>query len=133
MILCVCRRGNVRSATCATVLKDCFGRSDVFAAGLETTTYVVMDMLGKMSTDIYVVGEQDLLVNFLSRYPQLESRAHLLNVGDDRWAVPMHPDLVRHILDELNAFGFAMFPPLSYSSTDKYLDAVLKVWIEKHE
>lgn len=106
MIICICARGNVRSATAAMVLREFFGVSDVFAIGVETMSAGFLHRVGKgEETRIILVGENKLAERFDAAYPEL-SRSHL-DIGPDYWMMPAHPDLVTKLIAGLSEMGFA--------------------------
>lgn len=98
MILCLCQRGNVRSATLMTMLRDLYGESDVIATGVETTKPETLQQLMSIADRIYVVGDESLFV----RLPidQTVSFIHI-NIGTDKWLHPMHPDLIQVLIKAL--------------------------------
>ena len=101
MILTICQRGNVRSATLAVILKDWLGYKDVIALGVETTMPETLAMLMGQAMTVFVVGDEGLL----SRIPHSTS-VHFVDVGVDKWLQPMHPSLVSALLFWLVNHGF---------------------------
>lgn len=103
--LTVCERGNVRSVTCAIILKDLYMQDDVIPMGVTTTSDETLGMLMDWATRIYIVGT----VRGIER---LDTVTHLntthLDVGVDSWGQPMNPELVSMIIAELQSkAGFA--------------------------
>lgn len=96
MILCLCQRGNVRSATLACMLRDVYGLTDVVATGVDTTSPDVLEALLRMADRRYVIGDVSLLHKIPSGYMVTH-----IDIGHDRWMHPLHPDLIRAIFDAL--------------------------------
>ncbi len=116
MILCICHRGNVRSATAAAVLKDLFNQS-AFAIGTHTFSAEDIDDLAAFADTIYVVGEASMLLELPER---VRNRATLIDIGPDIWMFPMHPDLVSKLA---NIFIDKRHYPINYPSAEAYLAA----------
>lgn len=122
--LCLCERGSVRSVTLASVLKDYYGYADVLAAGLATTTKVTLGLLRAWAQLVIVVGNVDLAV---LAYEKGLRDIKLLDVGTDRWLMPMHPDLVGEIVLMLERTGLPRVA-IYYSNKETYLRAVNAAW-----
>ena len=100
-ILTVCERGNVRSVTVASILKDFYGLQDVLAMGVGVTTDETRHMLTEWADYILIVGQSELMEVFKGH-----DNVYHLDVGYDSWLRPMHPDLVEYVLDELSELDF---------------------------
>ncbi len=113
-ILCLCQRGNVRSATAAVILRDFFGVNDVIATGVETTTPETMQVFVDWANHVLVCGDESLMDGvkpFHRHYfyhpaaGEIEdNRAKFIhiNIGADIWMKPMHPDLVAKLVPLLD-------------------------------
>jgi hypothetical protein len=101
MILCLCQRGNVRSATLAAILRDVYGLQDVIATGVDTTSADVLINLAYHSDKIFVIGDTSLIERLP---PQITNAVHI-DIGPDRWQHPMHPDLIKTIFVALESIG----------------------------
>lgn len=101
MILCLCQRGNVRSATLAAMLRDVYGLQNVIATGVDTTTGFALGRLMGMAEKIYVIGDASLLTDL----PDQDNITHI-DIGPDRWLHPLHPDLIRTIFAALETIGY---------------------------
>lgn len=98
-ILCLCQRGNVRSATAAVILRDFFGVDDVIATGVQTTTPETMTHFASWADAILVCGDESLKPTV---DPFLESKIAIIPIGADIWGKPMHPDLVAKLVPLLD-------------------------------
>lgn len=129
MILCICQRGNVRSATTAQVLRDFFGLRDVFATGIDTTSAEMLHKLCEMGPMIVTVGDQnvyDKVRNMCTNIP-----VTYLNVGEDRWLMPGHPALVAVLVHKLLEAGFV--PAGTFEAKpDVYIAAHTAAWNRIH-
>lgn len=123
--LVICQRGNVRSVTVATVLKDLIGLQDVIAVGMETTSTQAMDMLVTWADKVIIAGEVDLLGGMLVAHAKV---VILHEVGKDIWGQAMHPELVKLVLDGLERIGYPMTGGPFYHSKETYLSAVESVY-----
>ena len=103
MIICLCQRGNVRSATTAQVLRDFFGIGNVMATGIQTTSRDTLQFLAA-NADIIIIGDEGLVAQFRAICP--DARFIHLNIGIDRWMMPAHPDLVETVTRALQDAGF---------------------------
>ena len=88
-ILCICQGGNVRSVTLAYVLKYGYG-IDALAAGWEPNPPETLEMLGAWADHVFIADE----VMREKLPPALQSRAHTIPVGPDRWFMSLHPELL---------------------------------------
>jgi hypothetical protein len=131
MILTLCQRGAVRSATCAAILRDCFGQFDVVATGIDTTTPGVMLKLCEMADRILIVGDSGLVNLFNSEYPEFLNYSHI-DVGVDVWMMPMKPSLVEAIIQKLLAAGWDANHVPIYGSISNYIAAVHWAWENHH-
>ncbi len=90
LILCVCRRGNVRSACAARLLKDNWSLPDVVALGVDTTTPETWALLGPAAKAIVVVADQPIYDRVPSEY---RVKTIHLDIGDDTWGNSFNGDL----------------------------------------
>lgn len=107
--LTVCERGNVRSVTCAIILKDLYMQDNVIPVGVTTTDYDTLHMLGFWADRIFIMGD----VTGIEHFPKLHLAPLVrhLDIGKDVWGQPMNPELVAAIIRELQAkAGFADMP-----------------------
>lgn len=98
-ILCCCYGGNCRSVALARILKGYHGQRDVIAMGLGHTSDATKKVLFDWSEVVVVVGEQELL-KLLP--PDRLRHAIWINVGQDRWYNPFHPELETLIVPVVN-------------------------------
>ena len=124
MILTVCQRGNVRSATLATVLKDYYGQKDVIPVGYETTSPDVMKHLCDLATVVFITksGMEAHIP------PHFYHKVVLVDIGDDIWGQPMHPEIVRRCLEARLVF---IHSPRVYESAEVYAQANERVFYAK--
>lgn len=98
-ILCVCRRGNVRSVAVARSLKEDHGLCAI-AVGFETCDAEAMRLLCGWARVIAVVREE-----FASRIPdEFANKVRVIDIGQDVWMNPHHPDLVKLVYREVPGF-----------------------------
>lgn len=124
MILTVCQRGNVRAVTAAIILKDYCGLKDVVPLGMDTTTIgFLMKMLDQAEQTFYFVD-----ATLLKTAP----RSIHLDVGDDIWGQPMHPELVWKIIVQLTLHTNLMKDHQSmYGSVEAYCQANEAAYIRR--
>lgn len=96
-ILVLCQRGNVRSVTVATILKDYGMIDDVIATGVETTTPETMAMLSEWADLILFAGQPHLMPTH-----HLEKTINL-EIETDKWGQAMHPELATIALNALES------------------------------
>lgn len=107
--LTVCERGNVRSVTCAIILKDLYMLNNVIPIGVTTTDPDPLTMFRQWADVTFVMGD----VAGIERLPPVWGKAPTihLDIGRDVWGQPMNPDLVARIIGELQAkAGFDKLP-----------------------
>lgn len=95
-LLVLCQRGNVRSVTVATVLKDYCMQDDVVVAGTETVHKDTLQLLVNWAEYVLLAGvalPEEIAAN--------KDQVVALAIGADVWGVAMHPEIVRRTLDEL--------------------------------
>lgn len=126
MILTVCERGNVRSVTLATILKDQYMIDDVIPVGVKTTSPELFTTLAGWAETIFQVGTIHGVEKLPLSYVDEQKLIHL-DIGLDGWRTAMHPELVTKLLDTLWALpGWAEKPTrLGY---DHYLVAVKQAY-----
>ena len=127
-ILVVCERGNVRSVTCAAILKDYLGLTDVIAVGYRTTTPETMRMLCDWAQLVLVVGQPWIKAELPDAS---DPNILVVDIGEDRWGQAMHPDLVRAVIDALwgdTALFKVCEPPPVWTSLAQYLEAAEAVF-----
>lgn len=120
MILTVCQRGNVRSVTLATILKDYYGMQDVIPIGYETTSAALKELLYEASDSILITHPE--MVQYVGE--KYRYKVYSINVGKDIWGKAMHPELVRKCLDAVKFFIINQVILYHYPTLDLYLDAV---------
>lgn len=92
-ILCVCKEGNVRSATLARLLKH--RGHETLVVGINRNSQETLKMLVDWSDKTYIVDKE-----LMSKTPQ-DKKVELFDLGPDIWGIAMHPDLVKKIEDKL--------------------------------
>jgi hypothetical protein len=121
MILVLCQRGNVRSVTVATILKDLCMQDDVIAAGVETTSERLLSILSSLSTHVITCGIKYPSQEWIEYFAWSDDRKITeLDIGADSYGRAMHPELLHKCLLELTA------------KTD-YLNGQLRWPIEQYE
>ena len=132
-ILVVCQRGNVRSVTVATLLKDYAGLNDVIAIGAQTSSLETLLYMTKWADLIINAGQEDLRDYF--QFPiltrddihrdDIEDKWVYLGIEVDRWQKSMHPELMRIVLDALHQKTDLLdhVNPPFYSNLETYLAA----------
>lgn len=120
--LTLCQRGNVRSVTLATILKDYCGLHDVIPTGIETTTPESMAELMQWAHRAFVAGEVGGAVELKAAYP--DKVIILDSIGRDIWGKAMHPELVRKCFDALRPLGLLDGNHPFYATEEGYLSAV---------
>lgn len=91
-ILTVCAGGNCRSVTLATLLKFEW-KHDAIAASVNKNGDELFNLLIAWCNRILTV-DTGVHEKFLTRFPHAADKTTLLNIGQDRWGMSMHPDLV---------------------------------------
>lgn len=119
--LVVCQRGNVRSVTVATILKDYAGFKDAIAIGVETTSQLTLDEFEPWADYILIAGDVDTGDTWLKKY---QKSCQLLEIGKDKWGQAMHPELVRLSIAALRSYGFITDISPNFGTLDNYLQAV---------
>ena len=95
-ILCLCRRGNSRSVTCAYVLKH-WHKQDALAAGTRNNQGKTLVMLCKWAETIILTD-----VTLLDDIPiHFRSKLRIWDVGTDRFFAP--PERLRAMADYLES------------------------------
>ena len=88
-VVCICRRGQVRSVAVRNILADRYGFLKAIACGWENNDEATLRMLFDWADFILVVGRgSDWNLNIPPK------KTHLLNVGRDRWSRYDHPELL---------------------------------------
>lgn len=87
-ILCVCERGNVRSVTLASLLKDEYDHNAI-AAGWRTNGPEPLLSLCHWA-DLIIVVEDDFRLHIPLDH---DDKVVCCDLGPDRWHVPRHPHL----------------------------------------
>ena len=119
-ILVICQRGNVRSVTVATLLKDYAGLNDVIALGVQTSTPETLQYMVEWA-DLVINAGQTELVDYLD-WPSVKAYVYL-GIEIDRWQKSMHPELMRIVVEELQRKTELLrhVNPPFYQSLDAYL------------
>lgn len=100
-ILTICEGGNVRSVALAFILKDQLGH-DAIAMSWRRNSLKTKKMLFKWADKI-VLMEDLRTKTFEKNLPKIcGEKIQVLDVGQDQWYNPMHPDLQRIILSRIN-------------------------------
>jgi hypothetical protein len=122
-LLVMCSRGNVRSVTAATILKDYAGVQNVIVAGLDLLDRETLNMLSEQC-HILLIGDKELY----ARIPgYLEAITTWIDCGTDRWQRPMHPDLVNVLCGLLKEqTAYLNGPSRNYPSLEAYQQANLE-------
>ena len=89
-ILVLCQRGNVRSVTVATVLKDYGMQDDVLVGGIETTCHHTLKNIFR-HVDFVLLAGVSLPEGLEPEWADVVK----LDIGRDVWGVSMHPEIVR--------------------------------------
>ena len=109
MIVTVCTRGNVRSVTAATILKDYYGFINIFPIGMDTCSPDFIFSLNELfHPEFWVVADRNVMKNLVElseRSPMSNWDIKFVDIGIDRWQSPMHPELVSLILNNFQAHG----------------------------
>ena len=96
-ILCICRGGNTRSVALKMILNKV--GHDAIALGAERNSEETLNFLGDKWADRVIVLHPSLM-KYIPKY--LLNKTLLLDVGDDIWGSPFHPDLQRKLVELLN-------------------------------
>ena len=121
MILVLCERGNVRSATAAIILRDCYGFLDVIPTGVSTTTEPLLHELCHEADTIFIVGDDTVKDRFLSIFSEFVF-VHI-DIGLDVWGRPMDYSLVERLVNWFEAnLEYKSYP--FYGSAENYLRVV---------
>lgn len=91
-ILCVCAGGNTRSVTLATLLKYQW-RHDAIAMSVERNGDEAFTLLNAWANRVLTVDDR-VHAEYLSRFPDMQPITTLLPIGQDKWGMSMHPDLI---------------------------------------
>jgi len=108
-ILCVCAGGNTRSVTLATLLKYNYGGHDALAASAEKNDPITLRMLYEWANLVIAVDKEVYLcMEELEEKvaPAQTKKVILLDIGQDKWGMSMHPDLIPIACKLLEAHGF---------------------------
>jgi hypothetical protein len=85
--LCVCEGGNVRSVSLTYVLKYEFDQ-EALAASWAKCSQETLDMLGGWADKIVLMQPR-----FGDKFVQWKEKLLVVDVGQDRWGNPFHPEL----------------------------------------
>jgi hypothetical protein len=97
-VICVCFGGNNRSVCMAFHLKE-FANCDAIAVGLGRNGREVQNLLFSWADAIIVMDKA-----LLSKMPRGHAKKTLLcDVGEDRYGVYWHPDLIQQVKAFLSA------------------------------
>lgn len=91
-VVCICRGGQVRSVATRYILADRFGFRRVLVCGWEKNDKETVEMLCRWADAVVVVGSTGNWWH--TPDPMFEDKTHRLNIGEDRWGVYNHPELV---------------------------------------
>lgn len=135
-----CSRGNVRSVTCAAILKDLYGMSNVVTFGVDVLDGDGIGAIRELpisSTRIIIVGDMDLLTRardieiYMDGSPTTDL---FLDIGPDIWGIAGHPRLVSTLLNAIASDEeLKQLVPVNYPSAEAYLAAHIAVWERAHE
>mgnify|MGYP001569968671 CR=1 FL=1 len=93
-VLCLCKRGNSRSAQLAYILKDIHG-INAMAMGIESNGDDILQMLGGWADKIVLVDK-----TFADRIPkEYRHKLKIWDVGEDRFFLGVHPELMQKYQD----------------------------------
>ena len=127
-IIVICQRGNVRSVTVASILKDYFGYIDVLSMGWQTTSVQTANMLLLWANRVVLAGGIDIK-DGLEPFMDILGKKQitwLSGIDNDTWGRPMHIDLVRTCLQLLENSGFEKQWNV-YNTAVDYENAVRKI------
>lgn len=103
--LTICEGGMVRSVCCAIVLRT--HQHDTLPASWRFTSAETMAMLMEWA-DYIVVMSQEISEKMLEKHPELmakyAAKVRLLDVGEDVWGDPYHPELFGIVEDVVCAW-----------------------------
>lgn len=99
-ILTVCKEGNVRSVTAATLLKR--KGHDALSCGVVLNAPETLEVLCAWADKVLVAAD-----DLLDGLPDAcDDKIVRLSIGRDRWGRPMHADLVEVLNARLGEVGF---------------------------
>lgn len=104
-VLCCCASGNTRSVTLATLLKY-YARPqhDALACSVEKNSSETLEMLYGWADRILTVDPE-----IYGEIPeQHRAKTDLLMIGQDKWGMSMHPDLIPLAKQWLESAGFKL-------------------------
>lgn len=97
-VVCMCQRGNVRSAGLAYLLKDYYGGHDAVAIGWQTAGTELKDILFKWADKIIVL-EPYMVAHVPAEY---KTKMSVYDVGPDVYGTPHNPKLHDKLKGYLN-------------------------------
>lgn len=103
-ILCICEHGNVRSVALAYLIKTIYTH-EAISIGSKNTSESTMFILYEWADKIIFLDK-----NLFNKYTKLEKKVYnmqLLDVGEDIWHDPYHPNLIHKILKQINSLGLS--------------------------
>lgn len=120
-VLCVCRGGNTRSVAAKMIIHRHLGH-DAIAIGVDNNSTETLHKLCKWADMVVVMSRK-----FEDRIPS--GVYILIDVGDDIWGNPFHPELQCLIVDLLNAtpalnFGRTISQDKVITGLRKYRDKI---------
>lgn len=128
-ILVLCQRGNVRSATTMTVLRDYYMFDDVLCTGIDTTTNNTLYDLYNWCDVVLLAYGQEQYTHFST--PKNVRTIYLADVGDDVYGKAMHPELVKRVISSLERIDFIQGKPTRWPR-ETYLQLVEAKYKEGH-
>ena len=91
-ILTVCNGGNCRSVTLASMIKQ--EGVEAISIGVRTSTKETVKLLADWADKIIVVADGHVMKRFPNGYAY---KLIYMDIGEDKWEQPMHPELVKLI------------------------------------
>jgi hypothetical protein len=108
-ILCICQGGNCRSVGAGFILKLKYGH-DVLSCGWQLNSPGTVKMLIDWA-DRVVVLQRDFLHFLRAVAHDIDSKAFIADVGEDRFGNPLHPELqelLAPMLDKWHSSGYCV-------------------------
>lgn len=112
-VLCVCRGGNVRSVGLAFILKYRFG-VDALAASAEANSTETLRALIAWADHVVLLSPSTWQAAYERIGPILSTKPHEaihVEIGEDTWMNPLHPDLQGKLWKQIEAGALADLNP----------------------
>ena len=106
-ILCICAEGNSRSVGTRFILNQ-LGNFDVLACGINRNKPETVNILCEWADKI-LLAEKIMIYQLPDNKEIRDKVIKEFEIGGDRWANPLHPDLHKFVREALKKVGFPVY------------------------